>query len=136
MLRGKAALGGMILLLLATMADAVPPKRTRDQASVGALATRLDCARHRFETTVQLTAPDGKLQGRTVRMCGTTGESDAEWITTLKDAVKKTAGSQMAAAAKEQIIAAVDAEIARLSGTGLAAPGLGLPQGADISKLP
>ena len=65
-------------------------------------------------------------------MCGTVGQSDADWIRTLKDAVKKTAENpQMPQAAKEQIITAVNAEIDRLS-----LPALQLPAGTDIGKLP
>lgn len=107
-------------------ADAVPAKK-----ETTTLAKTLDCSAHRFEATVHLTGPDGKPQDKTVRMCGTKGETDAEWIVTLKDAVKKTSASQMPQAAKEQIVAAVNAEIDRLT-----TPGLALPKGEDISRLP
>jgi hypothetical protein len=64
-------------------------------------------------------------------MCGTKGQSTADWIATLKDAAAKTASSaEMPQAAKEQIIAAVHAEIERLK-----MPSLDLPQGGDISQL-
>ena len=66
-------------------------------------------------------------------MCGTVGQSDADWIKTLQDAVTKTAASTtMPSAAKDQIVAAVNAEIARLN----TPPALRLPMGPDISKLP
>lgn len=90
-----------------------------------------DCNAHSFETTIQLTGPDGKPHSSRVKMCGTVGQRDADWIRTLQDAVKKTSLSpQMPAAAKEQIIAAVNAEIERLSQSALALPG-----GTDIAKL-
>ena len=90
-----------------------------------------NCDAHRFETTIQLAGPDGQPHSSKVKMCGTLGQSDADWIRTLQDAVKKTSLSpQMPAAAKEQIIAAVNAEIARLS-----LPTLALPGGTDIAKL-
>jgi hypothetical protein len=65
-------------------------------------------------------------------MCGTAGQSNADWIHTLKDALVKTSeNTAIPQAAKEQIITAVNAEIARLS-----MPALELPGGSDISKLP
>ena len=91
-----------------------------------------NCAAHSFETTIQMLGPDGKPRPSKVKMCGTDGQSDADWIHTLQDAVKKTSlSAQMPLAAKEQIIAAVNAEIERLS-----RPSLSLPGGMDISKLP
>jgi len=91
-----------------------------------------NCEAHSFETTIQLTGPDGLLKRSKVHMCGTAGQSNADWIHTLKDAVAKTSENrEIPPAAKEQIIAAVNAEIARLS-----MPALQLPGGPDISKLP
>ena len=120
-----------VALVAAAPADAAPPKKAAKPAATASLAKTLDCSAHRFEATLHLSGPDGKPQEKTVRMCGTKGESDAEWIITLKDAVKKTAASQMPQAAKEQIVAAVNAEVERLT-----TPGLALPQGEDISRLP
>jgi hypothetical protein len=119
------------MVFSAAAANAAVPKKAEPSPSAAAIAKTLDCTAHRFEATIHLSGPDGKLQNKTVRMCGTKGESDADWIGTLKDAVSKTADSQMPQAAKEQIIAAVNAEITRLS-----LPSLNLPQGADITKLP
>lgn len=96
-----------------------------------AKALAQNCDAHHFETTIELTGPDGKRKQSKVKMCGTEGQSDADWIRTLQDAVKKTSLSvQMPQAAREQIIAAVSAEIERLKH-----PGLALPSGGDISKL-
>jgi len=90
------------------------------------------CETHRFETVIHLTGPDGKPRDSKVRMCGTVGQTDADWIRTLKDAVTKTADNpQMPRSAKEQIIAAVNAEIDRLS-----MPTIRLPAGTDVAKLP
>ena len=92
-----------------------------------------NCSAHNFETTIQVTGPDGLLKRSKVHMCGTAGQTDAEWIETLQDAVTKTAANPaIPAAAKEQIIAAVNAEIARLK----MPADLRLPSGPDISKLP
>lgn len=132
MIRGTISSAIALALLGASGASGAVPKTAAKPVDPTALAKTLDCSAHRFEATIHVSGPDGKLQDKTVRMCGTKGENDAEWIATLKDAAKKTADSpQMAQAAKEQIIAAVNAEIARLS-----LPSLNLPQGTDIAKLP
>ena len=136
-MRGKfRIIGGIAVLAWEAVAIAAVPKpkapaaAPREQAAANALPQ--DCEAHSFETTIQLTGPDGKPHQSKVHMCGTKGQSDADWVKTLQDAVKKTALSpQMPPAAKEQIIAAVNAEITRLS-----APTLNLPAGTDIAKLP
>jgi len=127
-------IGGIALLAAAGASGAAvkkkAPSRAEPPPAVQALAQ--NCDAHSFETTVQLTGADGQIKQSKVRMCGTEGQSDADWVRTLKDAVKKTALSpQMPAAAKEQIIAAVNAEIERLS-----RPALALPEGGDIAHLP
>jgi hypothetical protein len=132
MTRGKFASVGLLALLAAAAANGAAPKKSAATPDVATIAKTLDCSKHRFEATIHLSGPDGKTADKTVRMCGAKGESDAQWVATLKDAVKKTAANpQMPQAAKEQIIAAVNAEVARLS-----MPSLNLPQGTDIAKLP
>lgn len=127
MLAGAA----MALFAAAPLSGTTPNKPLKPAAEKPALVRPLDCTAHRFETTIELSGPDGKLHGKTVRMCGVKGETDAEWIATLNDAVEKTLNSaQMPRTAKEQIVAAVRAEIARLSN-----PPLNLPQGGDIGSL-
>ena len=133
-MRGKIHfIGGIAMLAAAGASGAAVKKKTlkpADPPAVQELAQ--SCDAHSFEATVQLTGPDGQPKQSKVRMCGTEGQSDADWIRTLKDAVKKTALSpQMPAAAKEQIIAAVNAEIERLS-----RPAFALPEGVDIAHLP
>lgn len=132
-MRGKfQIISGVALLALAglTSGAASQPASTAEAPRPDSLAQ--DCEAHSFGTTIHLTGPDGKPRESKVHMCGTKGQSDADWVKTLQDAVKKTALSpQMPAAAKEQIIAAVNAEIARLS-----VPALVLPGGTDIAKLP
>jgi hypothetical protein len=106
------------------------PARTGQPAAAKPFAQ--DCEAHSFETTIQLAGPDGLLKQSKVHMCGTAGQSNADWIHTLKDAVGKTSQNPaIPPAAKAQIIAAVNAEIARLS-----MPALQLPAGTDIGRLP
>ncbi len=105
------------------------------------------CDAHKFETTVELVV-DGKTHHSKVKMCGNEGQSDADWIRSLQDAVDKLkANTQMPAATRDQIIAAITSEIARLKGaaandsdTGLAParPPMSAPKplSDDYSLLP
>ena len=69
------------------------------------------CAAHKFETTVMV---DG-THGKKVKICGEPGQTDAEFLVTLKDSAKKVeADGVMAEGVKTQILTALKAEIARL----------------------
>ncbi len=96
------------------------------------------CDAHKFETVV------GQSK---VKLCGVEGQSDAEWIDTLRDAIKKLeANTDMPAAQREQIVAAIKTEIARLSilGAGPVVPRRGsaasaapaAPLSRDYATLP
>jgi hypothetical protein len=79
------------------------------------------CDAHKFETVVKEVV-DGQPQQSKVKLCGNEGQSDADWIVTLKDAVAKlTANTEMPAAVRDQIITALKAEIGRLESGGGAA---------------
>ena len=70
------------------------------------------CNARRFETIVNFVA-DGKPHRSRVRICGEEGQSDQEWVRTLKDSVEKTtASTTLDSEAKAQIITALQAEIA------------------------
>ena len=72
------------------------------------------CSAHKFETTVDVIT-DGKKRSSKVKLCGKEGQSDADWATTLKDAAKKVEGNEkMPQTVKDQIIAALNAEIAKI----------------------
>jgi|KBSSwiStaDraftv2_1062776.scaffolds.fasta_scaffold00855_25 hypothetical protein len=74
-----------------------------------------DCEAHQFQTIVHVTV-DGKPRSSKVKLCGKTGQSDAEWLHTLKDAIDKVgANVGMSAEAREQVVAALNVEIARLT---------------------
>jgi hypothetical protein len=91
------------------------------------------CAAHKFETTVR-TMADGKVKSSKVKLCGKEGQTRADWVGTLKDAVKKVeANEAMAPAMKEQIATALNLEIARVEAATAAASG---PQTATVSTLP
>lgn len=73
-----------------------------------------DCSAHKFETFVERTV-DGEPRKSRVLLCGKTGQTDAEWVATLEDAIVKVRENiEMSADARGQIIAAVGAEITRL----------------------
>jgi len=74
-----------------------------------------DCEAHKFETIVRGTVA-GKPRSSKVKLCGKTGQTDADWLNTLRDAIDKvSANAGMSATAKAQVIAALNVEIAKLT---------------------
>lgn len=114
----------MPLIFALALAAAAP---TASQPPGDAQKLLKDCSAHRFETTINLVV-DGKPRQSKVKMCGIPGQTDAQWIVTLKDAVAKVeANLTMPAGVKSQIVNAVNAEILRVtSGMGSAAPSTAL----------
>lgn len=108
------------LLLGAAAAAQAPPA----EPPVNAPKLTEACATRSFETTVRGTSK-GKPHESKVTFCGSPGQTDADWIATLKDAIAKvTANPAMPPAIKAQIISAVNAEILRLGAApAIAAPG-------------
>ena len=73
-----------------------------------------DCSAHKFETVVERVV-DGEPRKSRVKLCGKKGQSEAEWIATLEEAVAKLGeNAEVPSDARAQIIAAIGAEIARL----------------------
>ena len=88
------------------------------------------CTAHKFETTVHVIA-DGKKRSSKVKLCGKEGQSDADWATTLKDAAKKVEGNEkMPKTVKDQIITALNAEIAKIEAATAFAAKSALPPAA------
>ncbi len=74
-----------------------------------------NCDAHQFETTVTATV-DGEPHQSKVKLCGVEGQSDADWIKTLKDAIAKLdTNKEVDPAVRQQIVTAINAEIGRLS---------------------
>ena len=91
------------------------------------------CEAHKFETIVHVTVA-GKPRSSRVKLCGKVGQTDADWLRTLKDAVDKVAVNEsMAADAKDQVIAALNVEIAKLSPT---ASNMAPPPSTDLALPP
>jgi hypothetical protein len=74
-----------------------------------------NCDAHKFETVV-VTTKDGEVHNSNVKLCGAQGQSDEAWLRTLKDAADKTAASaELPPEVKQQIVTALNSEIARLT---------------------
>lgn len=72
------------------------------------------CKARKFETTVEVMV-DGKKRGSQVKLCGKEGQTDADWANTLKDAAKKVESNEkMPKTVRDQIITALNAEIAKI----------------------
>lgn len=112
--------GTLLLLTLALAAPlAAAPRKTapKPAAPKPTAEEKLiqSCDAHKFETVVDVVV-DGQPKKSKVKLCGVEGQSDADWIGTLKDAVRKLeANKDMPTAQREQIVAAIKAEIGRLS---------------------
>ena len=106
-MRGFAIILAALALPAATAAAQESPTAPADESVQ-------DCSAHKFETFVERVV-DGAPRKSRVRLCGKQGQSDADWIATLEDAIAKVRENiEMPADARNQIISAVTAEIARL----------------------
>lgn len=110
------------LLMALALAAGDPPVAAKAQPDITAPSEGVrellqNCDAHKFETIVDVPAAEGSTKHSRVKLCGTEGQSDADWVRTLKDAVAKTAANdKMPSAVRGQIVAAIKAEIARLVG--------------------
>ena len=125
----------LILLAISIAAPAFAQDKPVAPAPPSAKMENLlqNCDAHKFETTIESTV-DGKPHSSKLKMCGNEGQSDADWISTLEDAVAKVQGnSSMPESTRNQIVTAVNAEIARLKGATAASAGGGsLPAGRAV----
>jgi hypothetical protein len=103
-----------LLMIAAPAAAASPPP-----APMRALLQ--NCDAHKFETVVDVVV-DGKPKQSKVKLCGNDGQTDADWLRTLQDAADKMAANQkMEKPVRDQVVAALKLEIARLSGAAASA---------------
>lgn len=141
---------GILLVLtasvLASSGAGAVTRRARPSSKAPAVPQLMQsCDAHKFETVVHVVV-DGVPHDSKVKLCGVEGQSDADWIKTLKDAIRKLeANKEMEAAVRDQIVAAINAEISRLAIVG---PGPGsvimtkrttadqAPLSRDYSALP
>jgi hypothetical protein len=107
----------MLLIALGlAAAPAAAAAADQDQAAPAAIQKLLEnCDAHKFETMIDVPS-DGGIKHSRVKLCGTEGQSDADWLRTLRDAVAKTeANLAMPKAVRDQIVAALKTEIGRLN---------------------
>jgi hypothetical protein len=119
----RAALLIVTMTLVAPLA-AAPRKAAPKPAPRPPAEAKLiqSCDAHKFEAVVD-TVVDGQPGKSKVRLCGVEGQSDAEWVGTLRDAIRKLeADKDMTPAKRDQIVAAIKAEIGRLSIVGTPVP--------------
>ncbi|MEO7564665.1 MAG: hypothetical protein ABIR63_03155 [Sphingomicrobium sp.] len=85
-------------------ASAVPP--------AGALRELLeDCSAHRFEAVVSATV-EGAVKRTKMKLCGTKGQSESEWIRTLKDSAAKIGANEaIAAPLRAEMVKTLEREI-------------------------
>ena len=92
-----------------------PPAAADDVAPI--------CKAHGFETTVDVPTASGVPRKSKVRICGQPGQSNADWVRTLRDTIAKVnANKKMPSSVKSQIVTAIDSEIARLERPSATAP--------------
>ena len=109
---GRIALILAGLSLVASAASAQQAQPAADAAGPDLKALADSCDARKFETLVVV---DGSGRGKKVKICGKPGQSDAEWLVTLKDSARKIeADPQMAQAVKDQILVALKPEIENL----------------------
>jgi len=117
------------LFVLASMMFApvaAAPRKASPKATPKLAATEdkliQSCDAHKFETVVDLLV-DGQPKKSKVKLCGVEGQSNADWIGTLRDAIRKLeANKDMVAPVRDQIVTAIQTEISRLMIAGSAPP--------------
>ena len=119
----RGFLVAVIATLLVPVGASAAPRKPAPPAKQPVVPKLMQsCDAHRFETVVHA-AVDGEPHDSKVKLCGVEGQSDAEWIKTLRDAISKLeANKDMAAAVRNQIVTAIQTEISRLMIVGSAPP--------------
>ena len=103
------------------LAQETPAESTVEGNDPEALKLVTDCDARKFETVVER-EENGAKQSSKVKLCGKQGQTDTEWAATLKDAAAKIeANPKMPQSVKDQLSAALNAEIAKVE-TGAASP--------------
>lgn len=129
----------MLLIALALMAAqsalATAPKAAGKPSAQQTRSLLENCDAHKFETIIEVPAGGGDIKHSRMRLCGTEGQNDADWVRTLEDAVVKTnTNLTMPAPVRQQIVNAIRAEIARLQGKTAPAAAAVLPPPRAVSK--
>ncbi len=137
---GRIIIAALALASGVAVAAAAPPSVTKDapapdKATEQAKRIIQNCDAHKFETVVHEVV-DGQPKQSKVTLCGKDGQTDAQWIDTLKDAVNKVnANKDMEAPIRDQIVAALSAEIDRLQKPLPLLPGRSTAKNSVIDEL-
>lgn len=122
-------------MFVAALAFALAPEATSAEPRKGLQQLVQSCEAHKFETIVR-TVVGGKVEASRVKICGVVGQSDADWVKTLKDAATKVvANGEMPKAEKDQISTALSLEISKVEGR-IATGALSLPKASGLGTLP
>lgn len=138
-----------LVLVACTLVAAAPVKHSADPAAASGRKLVETCGAHKFQTSVDTTV-NGEPHRSTVKLCGVKGQSDADWVRTLRDAVRKlTLNRDITPDLRDKLIAAIGAEIVRLdipvaTASIKAVPNAGLtgrialsgPKSDDFARLP
>lgn len=113
----------VIAALLAPLGVTAAPRKPAAPAKQPVVPKLMQsCDAHKFETVVHAVV-DGQPRDSKVKLCGVEGQSDANWIKTLRDAISKLeANKEMDAPVRNQIVTAIQTEISRLMIVGSAPP--------------
>lgn len=85
-------------------------------ATPEAVAVMAQCDAHKFETSAVVGEGASKRVTK-LKLCAKAGESDAQWVVTLRQALDRLQGmDQIAPASRAQIADQLKAEIAKLEG--------------------
>ena len=111
-----ASLAASLTLAVPLLAQsAVPAPAEPDSAVEGDTPDRVSmvnqCPGHKFETMVEIDAV--KHRSTRVKLCSKPGATDAEWVRTLHAAIAQFEMRNMAPAARAQVIAELQAELAK-----------------------
>ena len=120
----RLALFLLASMMLAPLSAAPRKPAPKSTSKLPATEEKLiqSCDAHKFETVIDVIV-DGQPKKSKVKLCGVEGQSNADWIGTLKDAIGKLeANKEMPAAQRDQIVSAIRAEIGRLSIVGTPVP--------------
>lgn len=98
---------------------AIPPVDVAAEPPAELRALADSCAAHKFETMLIVA---GRERPINVKICGKQGQSDADWLVTLRDSVAKTeANDELEQPVRDEIVGALKTEIARLESMAAAA---------------
>jgi hypothetical protein len=130
-----------VALVLAVPAAARDQAQSPPESGTGTSDAKLEsllenCDAHKFETMVD-SVVGGQPHRSKVKMCGKEGQSDADWIATLKDAITKLeANKTMPDSTRDQIVSAIKVEIDRVEGAGTTTTNTTLPPGRAAAGAP